>query len=195
MAGALPLEFSHRTVHPHIYQIMQRRQEMAAFTMAHSCWKTRKSLPKETSTCWPYCHSKKLEAPLPSGLWQESSQSSASELSPVLCVLSKSFHTESPIPITPQDSIKMIGKNRPGFLAGQPEHTAPRGEAGWLGSLVVVTSPRRAAEGSRSSVIRRCYQESTGEMHGSAHCDMGFPGKVEDRPILPWHLGWSKREM
>lgn len=28
----------------------------------------------------------------------------------------------------------MIGKNRPGFLAGQPEHTVPQGEAGWLGS-------------------------------------------------------------
>lgn len=117
----------------HIHQIMQRGQDMAVFTMAHSYRKSRKSLPMEISTCWPRRHSKKSEPSLPRGLWQESSQSSASKLSSMPCVLSKNFHTESSIPITPQDSIKMIGKNRPGFLAWQPKYTVPQGESGLTG--------------------------------------------------------------
>lgn len=135
MITALPLDLNHRAFRPQIHQIIQGRQDMAVFTMAHSYWKSRKSLPKETPTCWPYHCSKKPEPPLPRGLRQESFQSSASELSSTLCVLSNDFHTESSIPITPQDSIKMLGKKRPSFLARQPKHTVPQGEMGWLGSI------------------------------------------------------------
>lgn len=193
MITALPLDLNHRAFRPQIHQIIQGRQDMAVFTMAHSYWKSRKSLPKETPTCWPYHCSKKPEPPLPRGLRQESFRSSASELSSTLCVLSNDFHTESSIPITPQDSIKMLGKKRPSFLARQPKHTVPQGEMGWLGSLAVVTSSWRDAEGSGSSVISLCYQESAGEEHGSAHCNMGFPGKGGGGFTSPWHLGQNER--
>lgn len=69
----------------------------------------------------------------PRGLREESFLGAASELPPTLCALSKNFHTQNPVPVTPQDSIKMIGKYRPSFLARQPKNTVPQGRE-WVDS-------------------------------------------------------------
>lgn len=169
-----------------VRQIMHRRQEWLVFTMAHSYLKSTKSLPGQHSPIGhPPC-SKKPEPTLPRGLGQESFRSSASKLSSILCVLSKNFHTESSLPITPGDNIKMIGKNRPSFLVGQPKHTVPQGERRLIGisrgcDVFLESSGGRWEQCHQTGLPRK----PRGEKHMRACCDMGFPGKGEGASTSP----------
>ena len=81
---------------------MQRSQEVAVLTTSHSYWKSRKSLSKETPTCWPSQGSKKPEPSLPRGLGQESFRISGSKPSSILRVLSKDFHTAGSFQLHPE---------------------------------------------------------------------------------------------